>query len=225
MGEEIRVEFNEKKGILNVTIDNYDAIIKDDELTDEFLNSLFEGYKGVEDSERKKHKEKLSLLRKFSETIRRNKREYKLPVKGIHLYPETIVDFESEYIRNVIIKSVGSEAGYSRTIADRWELIEDMTVGIDLLIDVSSVANGLYRYISTGEIKEGFAGFGYLAVLGMALLILYFILRIKGEEPSKRKNRYLTNILGTPITLHRKYGPQDEITFSPNSTEIPPDAT
>jgi hypothetical protein len=217
MEEDVRVEFDENHGTLNVTISNYDVIIKDGELTDEFLDSLFEGYKKLESSERKKHKEKLSSLNKLRETIRKNKKEYNLPVKGIHLYPSTMIDMESEHIRNIIVKSVWSEAEYSRTVADRWELIEDLTVGTDLLIDVSSVINGIYRYISTGKIQEGFAGFGYLAVLGMALLIIYFVLRIKGEEPNKRKNRYLTNILRTPITLHRKHKSQDEITFSPNS--------
>jgi hypothetical protein len=225
MEEEIQVEFDRNSFFLNVTIDNYAAIIKDDELTDEFLESLFEGYKDIEDSEKKKHKEKLPLLRKWREIIRKNKREYNVSVKGIHLYPKTMADVDSESIRNVIVKTIGTEAVYSRTVADRWELIEDLTVGVDLLIDFSSVGVGIYRYISTGEIKEGFAGFGYLAVLGMALLITYFILRIKGEEPNKRKNRYLTNILGTPITIHRKYGLQDEITFSPNNAEIPPEAT
>jgi len=107
-------------------------------------------------------------------------------------------------------------------MADRWELVEDMAVGADLLIDASAIVTGLYKYLSTGEIKEGFVGFGYLAVLGVALLILYFILRIKGEEPCKRKNRYLTHILRTPITLHRRYGPQAQMTFYPDSGEIPP---
>jgi hypothetical protein len=217
MTEEIKIEFDEKTGFLNVQISVYNAIIKDGELTDEFLNSLFEGYENVESSERKKFRTRLSWLKRFRETIRKNKKEYNLQIKGIQVYPHMMTDMESEYIRNIFIKCVGAETEYSRTVADRWELIEDLTVGADLLIDVSSVVNGLYRYISTGKIQEGFAGFGYLAVLGMALLIIYFILRIKGEEPNKRKNRYLTNILRTPITLHRKHRPQDEITFSPNS--------
>lgn len=221
MGNEFSVEFDEKKGILGVKIGNYSDIIRDGESTDEFLSTLCEGYKKVEDSERKKHQEKLSPLRKFRETIRKKKKEYQLPVKGIHLYPNTIADLKSEYIRNVTIKSIGSEAEYTRTMADRWELVGDMAVGADLLLDASAIATGLYRYISTGEIKEGFAGFGYLAVLGVVLLISYFVLRIKGEEPCKRKNRYLTHILSTPITLHRRYGPQAQMTFYPNSEEIP----
>ena len=217
MGNEIRVEFNEKKGILEVKIGNYNDIIEDGESTDEILNNLCEGYKKVEDSERRKHEEKLSPLRRFRETIRKKKKQYELPVKGIHLYPNTIADLKSEYIRNAIIKFVGFEAEYSRTMADRWELVGDIAVGADLLIDVSAIATGLYRYINTGEMKEGFAGFGYLAVVGMAFLILYFILRIKGEEPCKRRNRYLIHILRTPITLHRRHGPHDEMTFYPNS--------
>jgi hypothetical protein len=219
------VEFSEKEGILGIKISNYGDIIEGGELTDEFLNNLLEGYEEVEDSERKKRERKLSALRKFRETIRKSKKEYELPVKAIHLYPEKIADFTSEHIRDVIIKSVGFEAEDSRTVADRWELFEDLAVGADLLIDASAIATGLYRYISTGEIREGFAGFGYLAVLGMVLLILYFVLRIKGEEPCKRRNRYLTHILRTPITLHRRYGPQVQTTFYPNSEEIPPGTT
>lgn len=225
MKNEIRVEFDKRKGILNVRIGNYDDIIKDGTLTDEFFNSLLEGYEEVEDSERKKHEGELSVLRRFRETISKKEKEYRLPVKGIHFYPKTMINFKSEYIRNVIIKSFGSEAGYSRNMADRWEFIEDVTVALGLLIDVSAIANGLYRYISTGKWEEGFAGVGYLAVLGVALTILYFILRIKGEEPCKKRNRYLINILRTPITLHRRYGPQTEITFSPNSEKITPGAT
>jgi hypothetical protein len=220
MGNEIRVEFDEKKGILDVKMGNYDDIVKDGELTDDFLVNLLAGYEEVEDSERKKHEEKLSPLRRFRGTIRK-KKEYELPVKGIHLYPMTIADLKSEYIRNVIIKSIGSEAEHYRTMADRWELVEDLAIGAGLLIDISAIATGLYRYISTGEMKEGFIGFSYLAVLGIALSILYFILRIKGEEPCKRKNKYLTHILRTPITLHRRYGPQPQMTFYPKSEEIP----
>jgi len=215
MGSETTVEFSEKEGILAVKIGNYGDIINDGQLTDEFLGSLLDSYEEVESVERNKHEQKLSPLRKLRETIRKKKKEYELPVKGIHLYPETKTDFASENIRNVIIKSIGTEAEYSRTVADRWELLEDVAVGADLLIDSSAIATGLYRYISTGEIREGFAGFGYLAVLGMALVILYFILRIKGEEPCKRRNRYLTHILRTPITLHRRYGPQAQMTFIP----------
>jgi len=215
MGSETTVEFSKKEGILAVKIGNYGDIINDGQLTGEFLRSLLDGYEEVESAERKKHEQKLSLLIRLRETIRKKKKEYELPVKGIHLYSETKADFPSEYIRNVIIKSVGSEAEYSRTVADRWELLADVAVGADLVIDASAIATGLYRYISTGEIREGFAGFGYLAVLGMALLILYFILRIKGEEPCKRRNRYLTHILRTPITLHRRYGPQAQMTFIP----------
>ena len=217
MGNETSVRFDKKKGILYVEIGNYNDIIKDGELAQEFFNELFEGYEEVEDSERKKHKEKLSLTRRFRETIRRKKKEYKLPVNEIHVYPKTMSDLKSEYIKSVIVKSIGSEAEHNRIMADRWELVEDLAVGADLLIDVSAIATGIYRYVSTGEIREGFAGFGYLAVLGMALLILYFILRIKGEEPCKRRNRYLIHILRTPITLHRRHEPRDEMTFYPNS--------
>jgi hypothetical protein len=84
---------------------------------------------------------------------------------------------------------------------------------------VSAIATGIYRYIISGEIKEGFAGFGYLAVVGMALLIAYFVLRIWGEEPRKRKAKYLTHILRTPVTLHRRSGPEVEVTFYPDSEE------
>jgi hypothetical protein len=117
MENEIRVKFDEKKGILDIKIGNYNDIIKDGELTDEFLNNLFDGYEEVENSERKKHKEKLSPLRRFRETIRKKKKEYELPVNGIHLYPKTMADFKSEYIRSVIIKSIGSEAEHSRIMA------------------------------------------------------------------------------------------------------------
>jgi len=224
MGNEFTVEFDEKEAILEVKIGSYNDIIKDGRLEDDFLNSLFEGYRSVEYSERKKHEEKLPPLKRFREMIRKKKKEYELPVKGIHLYPATISRLKSEYVRDVIAKSIGSEAEYNRLMADRWELIEDMAVGVDLIIDVSAITVGLYRYIRTGEIREGFAGFGYLAVLGMALLILYFILRIKREEPYKRKSRYLTHILRTPMTLHRRYPAEAQMTFYSSSEEMPPDA-
>jgi hypothetical protein len=224
MSDEISTEFDKEKGALNITIGNYDDIIKDGTLTDEFFIALFEGYEEVEDSEKKKREGKLSILIRFRELINMKAKYYELPVNGIHIYPETKIDYESEYIRNVIIKSIGSEAVNSRTMGDRWELVEDISIGLGLLIDASAIINGLYRYFRTGIWQEGFAGVGYLAVLGVVLTILYFIFRIKGEEPCKKRNRYLTDILRTPITLHRKYGPQTEITFSPDSERISPDA-
>lgn len=221
MGNEIEVEFNEKEGILRVKIRSYDDVVKDDELTDEFLDSLLRGYREVEESERKKYERSLSALRRFREAIRKKKKEYELSVKQIHLYPNTVADLESEHIRNVMIRSIGAEAEDSRIMADRWELVEDLAVGADLLTDVSAITLGIYRYVSSGEIKEGFASFGYLAVVGMALLIAYFILRIWGEEPCKRKAKYLTHILGTPVTLHRRLGPQAGMTFYPDSEGAP----
>jgi hypothetical protein len=224
MSDDISTEFDKEKGALNITIGNYDDIINGGALTDEFFNALFEGYEEVEDSEKKRRQGELSLLIRFRELINMKAKHYELPVNGIHIYPKTKTDFESEYIRNVIIKSIGSEAVNSRTMGDRWELVEDITIGLGLLIDASAISNGLYRYISTGIWQEGFAGVGYLAVLGVVLTILYFILRIKGEEPCKKRNRYLTDMLSTPITLHRKYGSQAEMTFSPDSERISPDA-
>ncbi len=224
MGNEVTVEFDEKEAILEVRIGSYNDVIKDGRLEDDLLNSLLEGYQAVEYSEKKKHEERLSPLKRFREAIRRKRKEYELPVKGIHLYPGTISELKPEYVRDVITKSVGLEAEYHRLMADRWELAEDIAVGADLIIDVSAITTGLYRYARTGEIREGFAGFGYLAVLGMVLLIVYFILRIKGEEPCKRRSRYLTHILRTPMTLHRRYPSEAQMTFYANSDEIPPNS-
>ena len=115
------------------------------------------------------------------------------------------------------------EAEASRATADRWELFEDIVVGADLLIDVSATTTGLVRFISSGEVKEAVAGFGYLAMFGMGLLIAYFILRILGEEPCKRRSKYLTYILSTPIKLHKKVGGRSDLTFYPDSEEGRPE--
>jgi hypothetical protein len=221
MGNEIKVEFDEKEGILRVDVESYDDVVKKDELTEEFLDNLLKGYREVEESERKKHERNLSGLQRLRETARKNKKEYGLPVKQIHLYPKTVTDLGSEEIRTVVIRSIGAKAEESRITADRWELVEDLAVGADLLIDVSAITTGIYRYVRSGEIKEGFAGFGYLAVVGMALLIIYFVLRIWGEEPNKRKAKYLTHILRTPVTLHRRTRLQADMTFYPDSAEPP----
>jgi len=221
MGNEVTVEFSEKEAILKVRIGSYSDILKDDRLEDEFLNSLFEGYRGVDNSEKKKRQRQFSPLKKVREAIRKNKKWSELPIKEIHLYPTTISEVKSEYVKDVIIKSVGLESEYSRIMADRWELFEDMAVGADLLIDISAMSVGLHRFIITGELREGITGFGYLATVGMALLIIYFILRIAGEEPCKRKNRYLTHILRTPMTLHRSHPAESDMTFSADSEEIP----
>ncbi len=138
-------------------------------------------------------------------------------MRQIHLYVATQSELKTEHIRQIMIRSIGSESEHSRVVADRWELFEDLAVGADLLIDACAITTGIYRYTVSGELKEGFAGFGYLAVVGMALLILYFIIRAKGEEPCKRKAKYLTHILRTPITIHRTYGPETPSTFYPGS--------
>jgi hypothetical protein len=217
MGNEVIVKFNKNNSILEVKLDSYSDIVKDGRLDSEFLNSLFEGYRAVENSEKNKHKNKLSLTKKIREAIKKNKKWGELPIKGIHLYPNTISKIKSEDVREIIIKSVALESEYSRIMADRWELFEDLAVGADLLIDISAISLGLYRYLITGEIREGITGFGYLAILGMALLVTYFILRIVGEEPRKRKSRYLTHILETPMNLHRRHLGVTNMTFSVNS--------
>lgn len=220
MENKIGVEFDENEGILRVNIRSYDDIFKNGDLTDEFLNILLGGYQEIEEFERKKHENKLSILRRFREVIRKKKREYELPVKQIHLCPDTVSNLKSSQIRNAITRSIIARTEDSRIMADRWELIEDLAVGADLLIDVSAITTGIYRYVISGEIKEGFAGFGYLAVVGMALLIAYFILRIWGEEPCKRKFKYITHVFRAPITLHRRLISQAEVTFYPESEEI-----
>ena len=139
--------------------------------------------------------------------LRKEKHEYKLPVKEIHLRPAQKSNLKSADIINVVNKSVGFEADYNRLMADRWELVEDVAVGADLLIDMAALGTGIYRGVSTGQIEKGIEGFGYLALCGMALLVGYFIVRIKGEEPYKRKNRYLNHILETPVILQRYGGP------------------
>jgi hypothetical protein len=130
-----------------------------------------------------------------------------------------VAEVDSDYTRKAVIRSVGTEAETSRATADSWELFEDIVVGAGLLIDVSAMTTGVAKFISSGEVKEGAAGFGYLAMVGMGLLIDYFILRIVGEEPCKRRFKYLTYVLRTPITLHRKVGGKSDFTFYPDSEE------
>lgn len=223
MDSEIESEFDKLEGILRIKVRSYDDVVKNGELSEEFLDALLDAYKEIEETQRKKYQGNLTILQKLREAIRKQKREYELPVKQIHLLPQLVVNIQSGQIRDAIIKSMGVEAEVSITMADRWELFEDLAVGADLLIDVSAITMGLIRYINTGEVKEGIAGFGYLAIVGMALLIAYFILRIFGEEPCKRKAKYLTHILRTPVTLHRRLGHQAELTFYPNSEELPTD--
>ena len=217
MGNEVSVKFNEKEAILEVRIGSYDDILKEGRLEGEFLDNLFEGYRAVENSEKKKLQQKLSPWKKTREAIRKDRKKYDLPIKEIHLFPTTISEIKSEYAKEVILKSVALETEYSRIMADRWELFADLAISADLLIDISATSNGLYRFITTGEMKEGIAGFGYLAIIGMGLLILYFVLRVVGEEPCKRRNRYLTHILRTPMTLHRTSPNESKVTFSANS--------
>lgn len=217
----ISVYFDDMEDVLNVEFPRFDEIIKDGKLTDEFMDKLYRGYKEAEDSERKEHMEKLSPIRKVIKTVRetigKRKGEYKIPVKEIHLYPTTRSNLESDYIINVIDKSYGSEAEYHRIMADRWKRAENIVIGVDLTIDIAATITGVYRGISTGDIKEGFAGFGYLATFGMLLLVGYFIAGIKGEEPHKRESKYFTHITGTPVKLHRHDG---EVAFYPNSGEM-----
>ncbi len=106
MTEEFTVEFNEKTAILEVRIGNYNDIVKDGKLEDEFLNSLFEGYQEVENSEKKKSQRNLSLRKRFREAIRKNKQWSELPIKEIHLYPSTISDIKSKDVREAVIESV-----------------------------------------------------------------------------------------------------------------------
>ncbi len=223
MDNKIDSEFDKQEGILRLKVRSYDDVVENGELTGEFLGGLLDAYKEIEETERKKHRGNLATLQKLRETIRKHKREFELPVRQIHVLPRIAVDMQSEQIRDAAIRSIGVEAEVSRTMADRWELFEDLAVGADLLIDVSAMTTGLIRYISTGEVKEGIAGFGYLAIVGMALLVAYFILRIFGEEPCKRRVKHLTHILGTPVTLHRRIGPKAELTFYPSSEDVPPD--
>ncbi|MFH0832143.1 MAG: hypothetical protein V1900_00255 [Candidatus Aenigmatarchaeota archaeon] len=215
----ITTEFNEKKSTLDVKINSFDDIVKDGELTDDFMENLYKGYKEAEDLERTRRMNELKpvrrLMRHVREKIGREKKEYELPVKEIHLYPSSRSSLKTADIINVTNKSVGSEADYSRAMADRWELVGDVAVGTDLLIDLSALGTGIYQGVSTGQVEKGIEGFGYLAACGMALLVGYFIARIVGEEPYKRKNRYLTHILETPVTLHRSGG--QKIRFYPNS--------
>lgn len=221
MESEVKVEFKEKESVLGVRLGSYDDIVRDGRLEDEFLDSLFEGYRSVENSERKRHEERLSPLIRLREIVRRQKTEYKLPVEAIHFYPATVSKMKSEYVKEVMTRAIGLEAEYNRLMADRWELVEDVAVGLDLLIDVGATTVGLYRYVTTGDVVEGFAGFGNLALVGMLLLVTYFILRIKGEEPCKRRNRYLTHILRTPMTIHRTYTAEKQVTFYANSEGTP----
>ncbi|MCX6819215.1 MAG: hypothetical protein NT129_04425 [Candidatus Aenigmarchaeota archaeon] len=217
----ISVNFDEKEGVLDVDLNSFYDIIEDGKLTDNFLDTVFRGYKEAEDFERKKQNMKYKpirrVLKKARGIIGKTMHDYDLPIKEIHLYPREISPIESEYIVNVINKSVGFEAEYNRVMADRWELVEDISVGADVAIDVAAIITGTLKGVSTGNVIEGFAGVGYLTSAGILLLIGYFAIRFKKEEPYKRREKYLTHILTTPITLHRKYGPLDEITFRPNS--------
>ncbi len=60
-----RAEFDEQHGILHLRVTNYEDIIKDDELTEEFLDCLLQGYHEAENSERKKHEKRLSWLKRL----------------------------------------------------------------------------------------------------------------------------------------------------------------
>lgn len=217
MSNEVKVKFNAKRAILEVRISSYNDILRDGRLEDQFLSSLFEGYRAVDNSEKKRRQRSLPPLKRAREAIRKNKEWSELPISEIHLYPKIVSEVTSENVKDVIIKSIGLESEYSRIMADRWELFEDISVGADLLIDISAMSVGVHRFIITGELREGITGFGYLAIVGMALLITYFIFRIAGEEPCKRKNRYLTHILRTPMTLHRSHPAESDMTFSANS--------
>jgi hypothetical protein len=197
-------EYDQREASLRIMIHSYDDLIAEGRLNDDFLACLLEAYKEVENTEKEKYQKSLTVLKRLREVIRKNKKEYELPIKQIQIYSEVPAKSHSELIKSILVKSIGTEAEISRTSADRWELFEDLAVGADLLIDISALTTGLTRYVSSGEIKEGIAGFGYLAVVGMGLLVVYFILRIFGEEPCKKKVKYLTHILRTPITLHRK---------------------
>jgi hypothetical protein len=201
MGSNITGEYEQGQASLRITIHNYDEATAEGRLTDDLLDCLLQAYQNVEETEKEKYQQSLTVLQKLREGIRKNKKEYDLPVKQIDISSEATAKIDSGLIKFALIKAIGIEAEISRTSADRWELFEDLAVGADLMIDISAITTGLIRYISSGEIKEGIAGFGYLAVAGMGLLVAYFILRIFGEAPCQRKVKYFTHILRTPINI------------------------
>ena len=217
MTGDIDGSYDKRTGTLQIRVNSYYDALENNELTDEFLGCLLNEYREVEQAEKKKRQRNFTSWQKARELIRKKKTDHVLPVRQIHVFPGAVADIESEEIRDAIVRSIGTEAEAARIAADRWELFEDVAVGADLLIDVSAMATGLVRFIGSGQLREGVTGFGYLAMVGMGLLIAYFLLRIFGEEPCKRRAKYLTHILRTPVTLHRKTSTEPDVTFYPDA--------
>ncbi len=209
------LDFDTKKGALNIRFGENADMISDNNLTNKFMKEI---YRKTEEAKKvwegiQKRDENPTIYKRFKDLTRylAGKEEaYIIPITGIEFYPQSnISDTELSYLRSIAKNSLDNERVHYTFLRNRWEKISDFLVNISIALDVAAFIAGGYKWINTGDVEQGKSAFGFYAVIGTSLLVGSALLKRFREKPHKKKEDYSSHLAAKQLIIH-KYKEKDQ---------------